>query len=162
MNDQGAEPCRGCGLLVAGGTGGCRALLDGLLARDFSDVAYFRVHRLLVDVYCLQHPDEYCVSFKSLAAHLMHVCWSLEHGGTSAVPNDRLRRWVERHPRLAKPDLPAFRGALTVANVAEAPDAETHGRAVREWALATWKAYHGLHQAAREWVRLALGGRGSA
>ena len=61
--------------------------MDKLLARDFSDVTYFRVHRLLVDTYCVQHPERYCVSFKSLAAHLVGLCWSLEHSGSRAVPS---------------------------------------------------------------------------
>jgi hypothetical protein len=54
----------------------------GLLARDFTDAAYFRVHRMIVDTYCLQHPDRYCVSAKSLAAHLTGLCWLIEHGGS--------------------------------------------------------------------------------
>lgn len=57
-----AEQCSGCGLVVRGGTHGCQAIMDELLARDFSEVLYFRVHRMMVDTYCLQHPDRYCVS----------------------------------------------------------------------------------------------------
>ena len=41
--------CTGCGLWIEGGPAGCRRLFDHILARDFSDVSYFRVHRLLVD-----------------------------------------------------------------------------------------------------------------
>jgi hypothetical protein len=59
--------------------------MDGFLARDFSDVAYFRVHRLMVDVYSLHHPDRYCASGKSLAAHLTGLGVLLERGGSRAV-----------------------------------------------------------------------------
>jgi hypothetical protein len=135
--------------------------MDELLARDFSDVMYFRVHRLLVDVYCLQHPERYCVSFKSLAAHLAGLCWSLEHGGSTAVPSEAIRRWVERHPDLNKPALPEGRGALTIAHVRSAPDPVAHARAVDEWARSTWAAYTGLQAVAREWVRLALADAGT-
>src|SRR4051812_15355276 len=65
--------------------------MDQGLALHFSDATYIGVHRLFVDAYCLQHPDEYCASFKSLAAHLAHLCWSVEHGGSVAIPSARRR-----------------------------------------------------------------------
>lgn len=150
------ERCDGCGLAITGATAGCQSLMDELLARDFTDATYFRVHRLLVDTYCLQHPEQYCVSFKSFAAHLVHACWSLESGGTRAIPSEAIRRWVERHPQLAKPELPDFRGALTIADVAKASGPAEHGRAVDEWARSTWAAYSALQPLAREWLRAAL------
>jgi hypothetical protein len=55
-----SDICDGCGLEVAGGTAGCQAIADELWAREFSNVAYFGVHRMSVDVYSLQHPDRYC------------------------------------------------------------------------------------------------------
>ena len=60
MPSESAEPCAGCGLRVPGGTAGCQAIMDELVARDFSEVLYFRVHRMMVDTYSLQHPDRYC------------------------------------------------------------------------------------------------------
>jgi uncharacterized protein DUF5946 len=138
------ERCAGCGLAVAGGTAGCQALMDELLARDFSDVIYFRVHRLMVDVYSLQHPDRYCASAKSLAAHLTGLCWLLEHDGSRAVGSEPLRRWLDGSPRLEKPEIPAFRGALTLADVRAAADPE---------------AYAVLQPLARDWIRLALAGQ---
>jgi hypothetical protein len=35
--------------------------MDEVLALHFGNAAYFGVHRLFVDTYCLQHPDRYCV-----------------------------------------------------------------------------------------------------
>ena len=151
--------CSGCGVTVAGGSDACQLLFDELIARDFSDATYFACHRLLVDTYCLQHPDKYCVSFKSLAAHLMGVCWSLEHGGSRAVPSASIRQWVERHPHLPKPKLPSSRGSITIATVTAAPDVLAHRDRVDEWARATWDAYAELHGHAREWTTLALKGR---
>lgn len=150
------DRCDSCGLTVAGGTAGCQAIMDEQIALHFSEVTYFGVHRLFVDAYCLQHPDRYCASFKSLAAHLAHVCWSLEHGGSRAIPSEAIRRWVERHPHLAKPALPEYRGALTIAHVAAAPDPAGHHRAVEAWARSTWEAYAALQSTARHWVTLAL------
>jgi hypothetical protein len=135
--------------------------MDELLALHFSNAAYFGVHRLFVDSYCLQHPDRYCASFKSLAAHLAHLCWSLEHQGSRAIPSEAIRRWVERHSDLEKPVLPAFRGVLTIGDVAKASDPGTHHRAVQEWAWATWEANADLQSLARDWVKLALEKKGA-
>ena len=151
-----SDRCAGCGLTIAGGTAACQALMDELSARHFSDATYFGAHRLFVDAYCLQHPDRYCVSFKSLAAHLAHLCWSLERGGSRAVPSERIRKWVERHPHLEKPRLPAFRGEVTVIAVAQATTPAEHQREVDRWAKSTWDAHASVHAAARAWVDEAL------
>lgn len=151
------DRCDGCGLSIAGGTTGCQSIMDEQLALHFGNAAYFGVHRLLVDAYSLQHPDRYCVSFKSLAAHLAHLCWTVERGGSRAVPSEAIRRWVERHPHLEKPPLPESRGTVTIADVARASTPAEHHRAVERWAAATWEAYAPLQSTARHWVDLALG-----
>jgi len=153
---QRVEPCGGCGLPVAGGTAGCQALMDELLARDFSNVAYFRVHRLMVDTYALQHPDRYCVSAKSLAAHLTGLCWTLERDGSRAVGSEPLRRWLDGKTGLDKPELPSRRGARTIADVHGLTDPEAYARALDLWARATWEAYAPLHARARSWIEAAL------
>jgi hypothetical protein len=153
--EAGIERCEGCGLAVAGGTSGCQAIFDELLARDFGDIAYFRTHRMMVDVYSLQHPDRYCASAKSLAAHLTGLAWLMEHDGNRAVGNASLRPWLDGPGRLVKPPLPAFRGALTVAHVRGASGPIAHASAVEEWARSTWEAYAPLHEVARQWIDLA-------
>ena len=153
------ERCSGCGLVVPGGTAGCQAIMDDLLARDFSNVAYFRVHRMMVDTYALQHPDRYCVSPKSFAAHLTGLCFLFEHGGGRAVGTEPTRRWLDGPPRIRKPEVPSFRGSLTVAEVREAADPEAYARAVERWARATWEAYSALHSLARLWIQQALAGK---
>lgn len=151
------EACAGCGLVLRGGTAGCQALFEELLARDFSDVVYFTVHRMMVDAYSLQHPDRYCASAKSFAAHLTGLCWILERGGSAAVGGEPLRRWLNGSPRLEKPDVPVFRGGLTIADVHGAPDASAYATAVENWARTTWTAYGALHAQARQWIEDALG-----
>ena len=155
------EPCSGCGLAVEGGTTGCQAIVEELWARDLSDVAYFRVHRMAVDTYCLQHPDRYCASAKSLAAHLTGLCWLIERGGSRAVGGEELRRWLNSAPRLEKPEIPSFRGRLTVADARQAPDPEAYDRAVDGWARSTWEAYSDLHSLARHWIQQAVSGQGT-
>ena len=123
---------------------------DGRTLGQGSDVTYFRYHRMFVDVYSLQHPDRYCLSAKSLAAHLTGLCWFIDNGGSRAVGSESLRRWLNGTPRMEKPEIPSFRGELTIADVRDAPDPEAYGQAVELWAQSTWKAYSALHSLARQ------------
>ena len=143
---------------VPGGTEGCQAIFDELLVRDFSNVVYFRVHRKMVDVYALQHTERYCASAKSFAAHLTGLCWFLDHGGSRAVGNKSLRRWLNGASPVKKPDLPPGRGNMTIQDVREAPDPKAYGEAVERWGRSTWEAYAPLHAVARDWVQQALAG----
>jgi hypothetical protein len=153
--DESKQSCAGCGLEIDGGTAGCQALFDTLIARDFSDIMYFGVHRMAVDTYALQHPDRYCASAKSLAAHLVGLHWALERGGDSAVGSEALRRWLDGPRDLKKPDLPRFRGQVTIADALATASAMEYRAAVRRWAEATWGAYSSLHDQARAWAHEA-------
>lgn len=55
---------------MRGGTAACQGLFEQLLAREGEGLASYEAHRLAVDTYSLQHPERYCVSAKSMAAHL--------------------------------------------------------------------------------------------
>jgi hypothetical protein len=146
------EACDQCGWTEAGGRAGCRARFEELLARDFSDPLFYRVHRMFVDTYCLQHPEDYCRSAKSLAAHLAGLCWILEGGAGAAQGPERLHRWLSGDRRLDKPALPGHRGGLTLGDLPRDGDPGAWGEKVRRWAEATWAAYAGLHPVARAWV----------
>jgi hypothetical protein len=108
--------CSGCGLSVPGGTAGCRAIFDEYIALEWGNPISYRYHRMFVDTYCLQHPDQFCVSAKSFAAHLTGLCAAFEHKSHPSVLN-AVNRWLSRNPPITKPQLPAFRGALTIAEV---------------------------------------------
>jgi hypothetical protein len=150
------DRCHGCGLEIAGGTAGCQALFEALVARDFSDIRYGRMHRMMVDVYSLQHPDRYCASAKSFAAHLTGLSGFMEHEEASrARGSDALQSWLNGDPRISRPTEPRSRGVLTIAHVRAASDPLAHGRAVEEWARSTWAAYAPLHQQARQWIEQA-------
>lgn len=142
---------------VKGGETGCQGVFEKLVARDFGNVLYFRSHRMLVDIYALQHPERYCASPKSLAAHLTGLCWLLERDGNRAVGGEALRRWLNGPAKMEKPaSLPARRGDLTIASVVLTRDPESHARAVEAWARSAWQAYAALHPLARRWIDEAL------
>ena len=155
------ETCTGCGRAVAGGTAGCRADFDALIGRDFGDARFFASHRLFVDVYALQHPDEFCRSAKSLAAHLCGLRLILEEGASAAIGPARLRGRFNGLDQLDKPPIPSERGDVTLADLAGIDDPAAWREALLRWGRATWHAYRDLHELARRWCAEALAsGRG--
>jgi hypothetical protein len=148
-----ADRCDGCGLAVDGGTDGCQALFDDESVREYGNLAFAGRRRLVVDTYALQHPERYCRSATSLAAHLTGVCIAGEHRARAEVLNDAVQRWLSRRPALDKPPLPAARGPLTIADDLAATDAVEHRSIVERWARGTWAAYADLQPVARDWVR---------
>jgi hypothetical protein len=146
-------PCPACGAPL-GGRAGCQAAFDALCARAWETPARGAVHNLVVDAYCLQHPDDYCASAKSYAAHLTGLCCGVEAAGD---PRRywAIARWLDGHRDLVRPEPPAARGALTVAVVQGVDDPAAYGPAVRAWADAVWRAYAAQHATARAWLAAA-------
>jgi hypothetical protein len=147
------ETCPGCGAQVEGGAEGCQAMWDRLSIRlaTGGEVPY-AVRRLGVDCYCLQHPDRYCVSAKSLAAHLTGLCWALEFGG-GGNGLKALQTWLNGQVPLTKPPIPSSRGRITVSNLLDEPG--SLAPAVERWARSIWNAYADLHTTATRWVEEA-------
>jgi hypothetical protein len=132
----------------------CSGARDALLARDFEQpVRYWKFHRLAVDAYCVQHSG-YVGSGKSLAAHLCGLCIAFEHGN-DAEKLRKLQAWLSTNPKLVRPELPVFRGSLTIGEVWRIEEPEEYGRAVEAWARSAWEAYGELHALAREWVEIS-------
>ena len=146
------DVCEDCGAAAAGGRAGCLKLFEEVIAREFGDYRYGRLHRLTVDAYSLQHPDQYMRSGKSFAAHLTGMCAALE-GEDALTLNRAVQSWLSTNPRVDKPArLPEGRGALTIAYVHEAPDADEHVRRVREWAQDVWGAWSEHRDLARRLI----------
>jgi hypothetical protein len=140
--------CPGCGLTS---DEPCQSLFEQAIARDFSDYRYGRLHRLLVDCYCLQHPDRYCASAKSLMAHLGGLYCAMERGGDPEAYR-ALQASLNGNPVLERPKTPTERGTGTIADVLRAADPEAHARIVQAWAQSIWGAYAPLHPWAQDWL----------
>ena len=164
MNDhrQGPETCGGCGLIIGGGSEGCRATFDRIALPTPGDNRFLPWRRLLVDTYALQHPDPFCVSATSLAAHLTGVAWIVDHPSDAAAGSDRIRRWLNSKPALVKPPLPASYGDVRIDALVDARDPQDIAAVVNRWAVSTWEAYAVLHPLARDWIAQALAYRGHA
>lgn len=138
----------------------CRRQFEEILAKEFSDYRYARVHRLTVDTYSLQHPDPYMISAKSFAAHLTGMCCAMEHESDRDLLR-ALQQWLNgKREALAKPEPVEKPGELTIAHVLDAADVGEHERLVREWAEDVWEAYAVHHQLARDWIETAKNQQG--
>ena len=87
---------------------------------------FARYHRIVVDVYAMQHPERYGRSAKSFAAHL------------------------------TKPPLPPSYGVVTIRELVDAEDPVSNGDVLHLWARSTWDAYVSLHATARFWIAASL------
>lgn len=145
--------CPGCGALQPGGAEGCELRFQELTIRDFQDVRYFPTHRVLVDCYAMQHPEQYAVSGKSFAAHLTGLCVWLEHGGDVQL-NRAIQQWLSTNPPLERPTPPESRGRLTILDLEAAASIAEHRDIIQAWAHSIWEAYADYHTLARTWIKL--------
>jgi CTP:molybdopterin cytidylyltransferase MocA len=160
------EPCPGCGARYLpqvldethpyiGASPACWATFGEVLAREFENVMFGRVHRHTVDVYSVQHPgSDERRQRQSVALHLIGLCHWLEHG----IEVDRLNAITQR---LANEDrqwpwlTPPASYPMTVGDLLAARDGPEHVRLVREWAETTWAAWSAHHAVVRAWAREA-------
>jgi hypothetical protein len=159
------EPCPGCGARYApsedppshpyiGASSACWATFGELLAREFGDIAYGRVHRHSVDAYAAQHPGvDGRRERQSVALHLIAIAHWLEAGITTPELNQitqglasASRKW----PWLEPPDPKGYR--MTVVDVLKATNGEEHVALVRTWAEAIWQAWAPHHDLVRIWA----------
>jgi|SRR5579859_4858566 len=149
------EKCPECGATVAGGLYGCDTLFHEMGAQAATDLRIARVHRLIVDAYCMQHVEQYGLSAKSYAAHLVGLCCGIEHDG-NPVLYATIPRWLDGSVDLKKPEVLSFRGQMTIADVQAVADVDQRAKCVGEWARCVWDAYVVQHTLAHEWVKLAF------
>ena len=169
--DRITEPCPGCGARYLpqvademhpyiGASPACWSTFGELLAREFGDVTFGRIHRQSVDVYAVQHPGtDDRRQRQSVALHLIGLCHWLEHdiefdrltAITQQLANDD-RAWPWLTPPTGYP--------MTVVDVLVARGGPEHVGLVRRWAETTWDAWAAQHETVRAWAAEALLDRG--
>jgi hypothetical protein len=132
-----------------------------VLAREYGDPAYFRVHQLTVDTYAVQHPGpRERRTIQSLGLHLISLCLVVERGGDPTA-GPRLHQRLAGRASFDWLEPPEPRGRLTVADVRHAGDPGEHADAVEAWARDVWAAWAPHHETVRGWVERWLGGPSS-
>ncbi len=153
------DRCPDCGAAVPGGRAGCQGLMDAIQARAYGDLQVAATRDLAFDAYCMQHPERYCRSAKSYAAHLTRLCCGVEHGGNPRV-HEAIQRWLNGSPSIEKPEAPGHLGRMTVKDLESA--AGEHSRLVQDWARSVREAYATQQEMARHWLQAALSGQKAA
>ncbi len=136
---------------------GCWAAFGEVLAREYSNLAYYEVHRLSVDSYAIQHPGKPSrQSIQSVGLHLVRICLFLEHGLSEKYANDAMRKAAKFKHTLVWLEPPESPGSLTVADVAKARTAKEHKDSVNAWAKSAWHAWSLQHASIRKWMSTHL------
>ena len=132
---------------------GCWSVYGEVLSREYSDPAYFEVHRLTVDAYAAQHPGSTDrQSIQSVGLHLIRLCMFLEHDLRAKSANDAMLEAAKGKHSFVFLEAPQNLGSITVADVYRAKSAEEHKVIVKEWARTTWEAWSVHHDLIREWL----------
>lgn len=155
LHPQSEERCPECGASVMGGQDGCQALFHQIGFQASNNLRFAAVHRLAVDAYCMQHPEPYCHSAKSYAAHLTGLCCGIEHNGHPVV-YAAIQKWLNGKVEIEKPEVLSHRGKMTLADVLAMHDSDEQLRRIDDWANSVWEAYATQHDLARTWIKLAL------
>lgn len=150
------ETCIGCGALVPmsdgpvhaylGASAGCWAIFGEVMAREYSDFRYAKVHHLSVDAYALQHPGTpQPQTIQSAAVHLISLYRQLEHGDNAMEAAQVKQRATQFKDRFTWLEPPESLGAMTIMDVYAADDANKHVAIVTEWAQVVWQAWADHH-----------------
>ena len=115
---------------------GCWKVFNDVLAKEYSDRDYWKVHRMTVDAYAAQHASgKDPRQTQSVVVHLLALYLTIEKKVEEAKVRKTMEFIIARHedsfPVLDKPEL---NGILNVSDVVKAKDANEHQRIVNEWA----------------------------
>lgn len=156
--------CCGCGADFPETTGpihsymlsspGCWAAYGRVLAREYENPPYARLHRLTVDAYAVQHPGvDGPQACNSVGIHLSRLCLIMECGWSMVRANDAMLAITakKRHYPWLTP--PSDRGAITVKKVLVAQNPSEHLHAVERWSESVWQAWADHHATVRGWVK---------
>lgn len=132
---------------------GCWEAYGRVLAREYENQAYARLHRLSVDAYATQHPGvDTQQARSSVGIHLLRLCLMFEHRWAIERVNDTIPALTAKKMAYAWLTPPPDRGTVTVKRVLAAESASDHLRAVERWAKSAWQAWAEHHVTVQGWV----------
>ena len=152
--------CPGCGLRMPASdkpydgkfnaSAECYSVFTEVIGAEFSNVVLFsQAHQVTVDAYAVQHaggphPD------KSVDIHFAGLHLHFAHGVKPTAIAPMLQALATRTTHWPHLEPPAFRGSMTIFDVAIA---ESHIDAVRAWSRGVWEAWSQHHDAIAELLR---------
>ncbi len=131
---------------------GCWSCYGEVLNREYSDIRYYRLHRLTVDAYAVQHPGEpNPQSIQSVALHLISLYCVLERSVEPTKATSIMQRASKKKGHFFWLNPPDSRGDLTVAAVGSARSPGEHVDFIRSWAESAWNAWSIHHEQVEQW-----------
>lgn len=162
------KACIGCGLELEefdgpthpylGASAACWALFGEVLAREFSDARYARLHGTTVDAYAVQHPGAAeRRTIRSVALHGIRLLLVVEQQKPQDVATQIMSRIARSDLGFEWLEPPSPNGEITVMDVLVAGDPRSHVQSVQRWAADIWSAWAGHHRPIRGWLEAGLG-----
>jgi hypothetical protein len=129
----------------------CWSIFNEILAKEFSDPEYFKVHRITVDAYCASHIGDQNDrrARQSANLHLMALYLMFEEKKEGKDILSFLKKMTETKrdwPPLLQRDHSQW---LTVKDVIQARDAFSHSIRITEWGNSVWESYMDCHSQIR-------------
>jgi Family of unknown function (DUF5946) len=143
------QDCPYCSANHIGGLEGCQAMYYQV-ALNTNLPLTSGLGRSIFDAYCLQHPEVYCKSAKSYAAHLAFLyCW-IAHPGRQEVL-EAIHRGLNGPFKVEKAFVPEVgkRGTLTILHLKRATSLDAIETRATQWINNVWSAYAELHTQAK-------------
>lgn len=156
-NEKCESLCPGCGGLFPHTDGpthpyivassACWKVYGDVLAKEFNNPEYFKVHRLTVDAYSVQHPGSPCVrSAQSVNVHLVALYLILERKLQAEFVTKLIGKLIKiKNHQFEWLEPPKNLGDIIVSYADQAVDAEDHHLRVQVWgrsALWAWEDHH--------------------
>jgi len=136
---------------------GCWAAYGTILAREYSNPAFFRNHRQTVDAYALQHPagnDPRAV--QSVNIHLIALTLLFSADMPSEKIPTIMSNIIQKTRKPSQGFLalspPSELGKVTVADILPLTTLNTHLEGVDDWARQVWSAWENHHDVAWEYI----------
>ncbi len=136
---------------------GCWEMFNEVLAREYSDLRYWRGHQFTVDAYACQHvgKKEDSRALNSVNIHLASLHGVFEKGLSQAETpklRERFSQFYKGKNLLDWLEPPSSFGQLTVFELWNNEDADLHFEIAQNWARSVWKAWEHQHDKIHELV----------
>ncbi len=133
---------------------GCWEAYGRVLAREYENPEYSRLHRLTVDAYAVQHPGvDGPQARNSVGIHLSRLCLMFDRGWRIERANDAMLAISAKKQHYPWLTPPGDRGTVTVRHVLAAENPSGHMTAVENWAKSAWQAWSAHHATVQAWVK---------
>lgn len=136
---------------------GCWEMFNEVLAREYSDLRYWRAHHFTVDAYACQHvgKKEDRRALNSVNIHLVSLHGIFKKGlSQSEAPKlkEKFSQFHKGKNTLEWLEPPSF-GPLTIFELWDNDDVNLHYELAENWARSVWEAWRPQHEKIDELIR---------